>query len=245
MDPRALIYEQVNTAKSGRYQITKTYVTDTRRSTVLLRVRFTALRPGDLSNVRSVRPGDRQLVPRRHRVADWAEWRRGDAHRPGRHPTRPWSPRPASCARPTASSAPATGRRTLEEDNQRLDFDYDTATLPRRCRVWWVLRLAKRPNEGRGRAHRVPVSSRRLGRVRVRAPGRRCRRLVSRRRTRGRSRRTVPTRARDLRRHRQPAARPGSASRPEGGVGEHATHRMHRDARPPRRCTAVRRNLRR
>ena len=47
MDSRALVYEQVNTATSGRYRITKTYVTDTRRSTVLMRVRFTALQPGD------------------------------------------------------------------------------------------------------------------------------------------------------------------------------------------------------
>ena len=47
VDRRALVYEQVNTAKSGRYRITKTYVTDTRRSTVLMRVRFEALQPGD------------------------------------------------------------------------------------------------------------------------------------------------------------------------------------------------------
>ena len=47
VDTRALVYEQVNTAKSGRYRITKTYVTDTRRSTVLMRVRFDALQPGD------------------------------------------------------------------------------------------------------------------------------------------------------------------------------------------------------
>src|SRR5918994_5254691 len=31
VDPRALVYEQVNTARSGRYRISKTYVTDTRR----------------------------------------------------------------------------------------------------------------------------------------------------------------------------------------------------------------------
>src|SRR3954447_11136828 len=39
-DPRLLTYEQVNTAKSGRYRITKTYVTDPERETVLMRVRF-------------------------------------------------------------------------------------------------------------------------------------------------------------------------------------------------------------
>jgi glucoamylase len=46
VDPRALVYEQINTAKSGRYRITKTYITDPRRSTVLIRVRFEPLRPG-------------------------------------------------------------------------------------------------------------------------------------------------------------------------------------------------------
>ncbi len=47
LDDRALVYRQINTAKSGRYRITKTYVTDTQRSTVLVRVRFEALQPGD------------------------------------------------------------------------------------------------------------------------------------------------------------------------------------------------------
>jgi glucoamylase len=47
VEPRALVYEQVNTAKSGRYRITKTYVTDPERSSVLVRVGFEALQPGD------------------------------------------------------------------------------------------------------------------------------------------------------------------------------------------------------
>jgi glucan 1,4-alpha-glucosidase len=47
LEPRALAYEQVNTAKSGRYRITKTYVTDPQRSSVLVRVRFEPLQPGD------------------------------------------------------------------------------------------------------------------------------------------------------------------------------------------------------
>ena len=46
-DGQSLTYEQVNTAKSGRYRITKTYVTDPERETVLMRVRFEALTPGD------------------------------------------------------------------------------------------------------------------------------------------------------------------------------------------------------
>jgi glucoamylase len=38
--PRSLTYEQVNTAKSGRYRITKTYVTDPARATALTSVTF-------------------------------------------------------------------------------------------------------------------------------------------------------------------------------------------------------------
>lgn len=42
-DPRSLIYEQVNTARSGKYRITKTYVTDPERSTVVIDVKFESL----------------------------------------------------------------------------------------------------------------------------------------------------------------------------------------------------------
>jgi glucan 1,4-alpha-glucosidase len=45
-DPRSLTYEQVNTAKSGRYRITKTYVTDPARATTLMSVTFEPLQPG-------------------------------------------------------------------------------------------------------------------------------------------------------------------------------------------------------
>src|SRR3954467_10544984 len=40
VDPQALVYRQVNTAKSGRYRITKTYTTDPARSAVLVDVQF-------------------------------------------------------------------------------------------------------------------------------------------------------------------------------------------------------------
>lgn len=45
--PTALTYRQVNTDKDGRYRITKTYVTDPERNTVLVRVRFQALSKGN------------------------------------------------------------------------------------------------------------------------------------------------------------------------------------------------------
>jgi glucoamylase len=43
VDPQALVYRQVNTAKSGRYRITKTYTTDPDRSAVLVDVLFESL----------------------------------------------------------------------------------------------------------------------------------------------------------------------------------------------------------
>src|SRR4051812_5415966 len=46
VDQRSLTYEQVNTAKSGRYRITKTYVTDTARNATLMRVTFEPLVAG-------------------------------------------------------------------------------------------------------------------------------------------------------------------------------------------------------
>jgi glucoamylase len=42
-DQRSLTYQQVNTAKSGKYRITKTYVTDPARNAVLVDVRFQSL----------------------------------------------------------------------------------------------------------------------------------------------------------------------------------------------------------
>ena len=42
-DKRSLTYRQINTAKSGRYRIVKTYVTDPSRNTLLVDVRFQSL----------------------------------------------------------------------------------------------------------------------------------------------------------------------------------------------------------
>lgn len=48
-DPHALTYRQVNTATNGRYRITKTYVTDPARATMLVRTRFQVLAGGPLA----------------------------------------------------------------------------------------------------------------------------------------------------------------------------------------------------
>src|SRR3954447_11546108 len=47
--PRSLTYQQVNTAKSGAYRITKTYAEDPARNTLLVRVRFESLTGKKLS----------------------------------------------------------------------------------------------------------------------------------------------------------------------------------------------------
>jgi glucoamylase len=46
LNARSPVYRQINTAKSGKYRITKTYVTDPQRSAVLVDVRFEALSGG-------------------------------------------------------------------------------------------------------------------------------------------------------------------------------------------------------
>ena len=51
-DPRSLSYRQVNTARSGRWRITKTYVTDPARAAVLVDVRFESLTGGPTSSTR-------------------------------------------------------------------------------------------------------------------------------------------------------------------------------------------------
>ena len=43
LDPQSLIYQQIDRAKSGKYLITKTYVTDPARSTVLVDIKFRSL----------------------------------------------------------------------------------------------------------------------------------------------------------------------------------------------------------
>lgn len=43
VEPRGLSYRQVNTARSGRYRLTKTYVTDPERDALLIDVRFESL----------------------------------------------------------------------------------------------------------------------------------------------------------------------------------------------------------
>jgi glucoamylase len=47
-DPQSLTYQQVNTATSNRWRITKTYVTDPARATLLVRTRFQVLAGGPL-----------------------------------------------------------------------------------------------------------------------------------------------------------------------------------------------------
>ena len=56
-DPRSLTYRQVNTAKSGRWRITKTYVADPARDAVLVDVQFESLTGGALDLYAILDPG--------------------------------------------------------------------------------------------------------------------------------------------------------------------------------------------
>lgn len=47
LDDRALLYQQINTARSGRYRLTKTYVADPERSVVVVDVELESLDGGD------------------------------------------------------------------------------------------------------------------------------------------------------------------------------------------------------
>jgi glucoamylase len=47
-DPAALTFVQINTSKSGRYRIRKTYITDPAQNTVLVQLQLTALKSGPL-----------------------------------------------------------------------------------------------------------------------------------------------------------------------------------------------------
>ncbi len=126
VDPRALVYEQVNTARSGRYRITKTYVTDPARSTVLLRVRFTALQPGayrmfvlyDPAIGNSSR-GD--TASRTGPAGDVALLtREGDTHAA--------LVSSSGFLRTSNGFVGTSDGWTDLEDNRQLDLDYDTAT---------------------------------------------------------------------------------------------------------------------
>jgi glucoamylase len=48
-NPSSLTFRQVNSAKSGQYTITKTYITDPRRNTVLIDINFDSKAPAHLS----------------------------------------------------------------------------------------------------------------------------------------------------------------------------------------------------
>ncbi len=124
VDDRSLSYRQVNTAKSGRYRIVKTYTTDTRRDTVLMRVTFEPLQPGPTASSRSTTR--RCATPR------------------GMTPLRAAAPAPTSLLATDGSVASAlvsssgfvrtssgfvgtSDAWTDLETDHRLDWDYDAA----------------------------------------------------------------------------------------------------------------------
>ena len=124
-DDRSLTYTQVNTAKSGRYRITKTYVTDPARATVLMRVVFEPLEPGSYRLFALYDP------------ALGNSSRHDSAARDGRGRDIALLARDGSVASALVSSSgfartssgfvgASDGWTDLEAD-RRLDWDYDTA----------------------------------------------------------------------------------------------------------------------
>jgi glucan 1,4-alpha-glucosidase len=126
VDPRALVYEQINTAKSGRYRITKTYVTDTRRSTVLVRVRFQPLRPGNYRMFVLYDPAINNSS--RGDTASRAGVGRDAALLTSQGDTHAALVAAKGFARTSNGFVGTSDGWTDLQDNRQLDFNYDTAT---------------------------------------------------------------------------------------------------------------------
>jgi glucoamylase len=138
-DPRSLTYRQVNTAHSGRWRITKTYVTDPGRSAVLVDVTFESL------------TGDPYQL---YVLSDPALSNTGDDDRGERHGNAlvafDGANATALAAAPTLGRASSgymgasDGWTDLSEDHQ-LDWTYDAAAEPGN-----VLQVAATPLTGVG-----------------------------------------------------------------------------------------------
>jgi hypothetical protein len=102
-DPKSLTYRQINTAKSGRYRITKTYTEDPARNTLLIDVKFESLTRKELTLYVLYDPSlsndGRVRAPRQERVS----------LRPTARPPAHWPHRPASSRHRVAIWARATG----------------------------------------------------------------------------------------------------------------------------------------
>ena len=126
VDPRALVYEQINTAKSGRYRIVKTYVTDPQRSTVVLRVRFEPLQPGDyrlfVLHDPAINNSSRGDTASRTGAAGNVALRtsQGDTHAA--------LVSSGGFARTSSGFVGTSDGWTDLQDDMKLDVDYDTAT---------------------------------------------------------------------------------------------------------------------
>ncbi len=139
-DPRALTYQQVNTALSGRYKITKTYVTDPDRATLLIDIRFEVKQGGPYEVYVLFNPslgnsgmGDTAATENGMLVAS-------DGHVSSALAASPGFTRMTSGYSGTDSS---DGYRDLAMD-RRLDNVYDTA--PARGNVVQTAQLAFGPN---------------------------------------------------------------------------------------------------
>ena len=124
-DRRSLTYRQVNTAHSGRWRITKTYVTDPARAAVLVEVRFESLTGRPYKLYALLDPALSNTGERRRRRG--ARAHAGRARRPPRVGAEDRRPPRRACR--AATSAASDGWTDLRDDF-RMDWDLRRRARP-------------------------------------------------------------------------------------------------------------------
>jgi glucoamylase len=146
-DPRSLTYRQVNTARSGRWRLTKTYVTDPARSAVLVDVTFESLtgRPYRLyvlADPALTNTGDDDRAARRGDTL--VAWDAANASA--------LTSRPPFGAGSVGYQGVSDGWTDLRDDH-RMDWTYDSAPQPGN-----VVQVAATPLTGLGASTHLTVA---------------------------------------------------------------------------------------
>ena len=116
--PRSLVYRQVNTEKSRRWRITKTYVTDPARAAVIVNVRLESLTGQPYRLYALCQPGAVEHRRRRHGTQRRDALVASDAK-----PARPARLAPRSTRPPAATWATATAGRTCSPTTDGRHYD--------------------------------------------------------------------------------------------------------------------------
>ena len=146
-DPRSLTYRQVNTAKSGRWRITKTYVADPARDAVLVDVEFESLTGGALDLYAILDPGLSNSGDDDRARTEGATLAAYD----GRYASAlASSPAPSQVS--SGYQGASDGWTDLRSDH-RMDWAYDTASAAGN-----VVQTARLPLTGLGAKRRATLS---------------------------------------------------------------------------------------